>query len=114
MVGDTITIRYNKNNPSEVNDSPAILTIMFFVFGVVFGGVGGTLFVLSAMGKMHWESSHGRRYRRSGNGRKPKHNGEEIRYDDNENTTYTSSGDVVDAEKRAKENGEMPDSPFNE
>ncbi len=64
LVGDTITVRYNKKDPSKVKDD-AITTVVFFIFGVVFAGVGGTMFTLSAIGKIRWESTRGSRYRNS-------------------------------------------------
>ena len=64
LVGDTVKIRYNKDNPSKTHDN-TVITVVFFIFGVVFGGVGATMFVLSAMGKIHWTSARsGRHYYR--------------------------------------------------
>lgn len=65
LVGDEVTLRYNKNDPGKIKDD-SILTAMFFVFGVVFTGVGGTMFVLTAIGKIHWASARGRRRRDDG------------------------------------------------
>ena len=56
LVGDTVTVRYNKNDPSKIKDD-SIITVMFFIFGVVFAGVGGSMFTLTAIGKIHWERS---------------------------------------------------------
>lgn len=56
LVGDTVSVRYNRDNPSQISDN-TVLIVVFFIFGVIFGGVGGTMFVLTARGKIHWSKS---------------------------------------------------------
>ncbi len=98
MVGDTITIRYNKKDPSVVRDD-SISTIMFFVFGLIFTGVGGTMFVLSAMGKIHWTSSR-RSYRRNYGKRKRSVKRTDREYDNPD--IYASDNAETEAEAEAK------------
>ena len=59
IVGDIVTIRYNPANPAEIV-SAGWICIVYFVFGLVFGGVGLTVFICTLTGKMQWEPSRGR------------------------------------------------------